>query len=292
MLLYQPSTKDMNMNIIESTVPYNYMTIKLTQSRIDKGLLAIPVSLIDNFPKKRINVMIYFNESQATIGKNFTPYDSSSRECRIGGMRNFYDKNNVKTGDEVVIQFLGKYQYRILTERKFKSLVNKYQIFLDTSKTDRNVEKNIQLISQITNASKEQIVTSEFARLSKSQIERRKYQKERFTRTKENVPPSIRRILADIYKGRCQLTDFGFLMKNGEPYFEIHHIKPDYGHHLKNLIVVCPNIHAQFEYTNIKEYFDDEGWLRRVKFNSQTYIVKQFIDHVQLKFSKEVHLPN
>lgn len=279
------------MNIIESTVPYNYVTIKLTQARIDKRLLAIPVSLIDNFPKKRTDVMIYFDESHVPIEKNFTPYESSSRECRIGGMGDFYDKNNAQAGDELVIQFLGKYQYRILIERRFKSLVNKYQTDLDTSKTERNVEEKIQLLSQITNTTEEQVAASEFVRLSKSQTEPRKYQKERFTRTKENVPPSIRRILADIYKGRCQLTDFGFLMKNGEPYFEIHHIKSNYGHHLKNLIVVCPNIHTQFEYAKVKEYFDEEGWLRRVKFNSQSYSVRQFIDNVQPKFAKEVYIP-
>ncbi|MFQ6008896.1 MAG: HNH endonuclease signature motif containing protein, partial [Candidatus Zixiibacteriota bacterium] len=99
----------------------------------------------------------------------------------------------------------------------------------------------------------------------------------------------IRKIIADIYKGRCQLTDFSFLMKNGEPYFEIHHIRPNYGHHLKNLVVVCPNIHAQFEYANVKEHFDKEDWLRRVEFNSQSYIVRQFIDSVKLKFVKQVH---
>lgn len=280
------------MNIIESAIPYNYVTIKLTQSRINKGLLAIPVSLIDNFPKKKLGVMIYFDESHVPIKKNFTPYGSSSRECRIGGMRDFYDKNKAHHGDEVVINFLGEHRYRILTEHKFKSLVNKYQVELDVSKTDKNVEENIQLISQITNASNAQVATSEFVRLSKSQVEPRKYQKERFTRGKENVPPLIRRILVDIYKGHCQLTDFGFLMKNGEPYFEIHHIRPDYGHHLKNLIVVCPNIHAQFQYANVKEYFDDEGWLRRVRFNSQSFIVKQFIDNARIEFVKEVHIPN
>ena len=99
----------------------------------------------------------------------------------------------------------------------------------------------------------------------------------------------MRRILADIYKGRCQLTDFSFIMKNEEPYFEIHHIRPNYGHHLKNLIVVCLNIHAQFEYAYVREYFDEEGWLRSVELNSQKYRVKQFIDNVQKNFTKKIH---
>jgi len=279
------------MNLIESTVPYNYVTIKMTQSRIRKGLLAIPVSLIDNFPKEKKDVIIYFDESRAPIEKNFTPYDSSSRECRIGGMRDFYHRNNITSGDEIVIQILGEHRYRILPERKFKSLVNKYQSEFDNSTTDGTIDEKIQLLSQITNTSKEQVISSEFIRLSKNPIEsKRGYKKEQYIRTKENMPPAIRRILADIYKGRCQLTDFCFLMKNGEPYFEIHHIKPDYGHHLKNLVVVCPNIHAQFEYANVEEYFDEECWLRKVKFNSQNYPVRQFIDNDRQKFAKEVHI--
>ena len=35
----------------KSELPLNYITVKTTKSRIDKGLLAIPVSLIELFPK-------------------------------------------------------------------------------------------------------------------------------------------------------------------------------------------------------------------------------------------------
>jgi len=41
------------MKTIESKLPFNYKTIRVTQSRINKGLLAIPVSLIDYFPKRK-----------------------------------------------------------------------------------------------------------------------------------------------------------------------------------------------------------------------------------------------
>jgi len=36
--------------IQKSSLNYNYQTIKITKSRIDKGLIAIPRSLLDWFP--------------------------------------------------------------------------------------------------------------------------------------------------------------------------------------------------------------------------------------------------
>ena len=94
------------MKIIESKIPFNYKTIKVTQSRINKGLLAIPVSLIEYFPENKNKVNIAFGDSLKASPKNFTPYHSSSKECRIGGMDKFYDKFQIKNGDELVIQFL------------------------------------------------------------------------------------------------------------------------------------------------------------------------------------------
>jgi len=67
------------MKTIESKIPFSYKTIKTTQSRIDKGLLAIPVSLIDYFPKNKTKVYIAFGSSLKESPKTFTPYTSSSR---------------------------------------------------------------------------------------------------------------------------------------------------------------------------------------------------------------------
>lgn len=109
---------------------------------------------------------------------------------------------------------------------------------------------------------------------------------------KEGVPLSVRKLLTEIYDGKCQITGFGFLMKNGKPYFEIHHIKPELGNHIKNILVISPNIHAQFTYAFVKESFDSDGWLRRVKFNDKTFVVKHIIDEIPKKFEKEVHSEN
>lgn len=278
--------------LIESTIDYDYVTIGLTQSRINKGLLAIPVSLTENFPKKKTKVHVFFDDSGFPVERNFTPYESSSRECRIGGMREFYEKNNMKEGDEIVIQLLDENRYRILSEHKFKLVVNEYQNEFDTSESEQKAEEKIKSLAIITNTAKKTVIASEFLRLSRKAIEPRKYREQRSERGKEIVSHSIRELLADIYEGKCQLTEFTFLMKNGKPHFEIHHIRPEYGHHLKNLLVVSPNVHAQFEYANVEERFDEDGWLRKVKFNEREFTVKQFIDNAKIKFSKAVHLLN
>jgi hypothetical protein len=46
-----------------SEISYNYATIKITQSRIDKGLLAIPIGLAESFPRQNKDVEVYLNDS-------------------------------------------------------------------------------------------------------------------------------------------------------------------------------------------------------------------------------------
>ena len=61
------------MKKIKTDIPFNYITVKTTKSRIDKGLLAIPSSLIHVFPKNNSKIVI-INESGNEEIKNFTAY--------------------------------------------------------------------------------------------------------------------------------------------------------------------------------------------------------------------------
>jgi hypothetical protein len=277
------------MKIIKSKIPFNYKTIKTTQSRIDKGLLAIPVSLLDYFPTNKTNIHIAFGPSLKVSQKNFTPYTSSSRECRIGGMRKFYEDFHIKDGDELVIQILDDKKYRILTETQFEESVKRMEEELDESKDEKEAGYKLKKLSEVTNSDFRETVLNEYFRLSKSEFEKRKYSKPSMGMKKEGVPATIRKILTEIYNGKCQITQFGFFTKNGKPYFEIHHIKSYLGDHLKNLLVVCPNIHALFTYAYVELYFDEEEWLRRVKFNNEEYNVIHIIDKIPNKFEKEIH---
>lgn len=271
----------------KSEVPFNYITIKTTKSRIEKGLLAIPVSLIDIFPKDKNKVSIVDitgNEDQ----KTFTPYNSSSRECRIGGLKNFYKKYSIQDGEELVIQMLDNDKFKIIPEKIFKSKIVTVENEISSSETKKEVDKKLKLLSQMTNSPEEEVVKSKFLRLS-SLKSRHRGVRQASSYVRESIPFFIRKILSEIYKGRCQISNFTFLTKDGTPYFEIHHINPREGHYLKNLLVVSPNVHAQFTNANVEHYFDKEKWLRKVRFNGEEYFVRQAIDFITKEYIKEVH---
>lgn len=276
------------MKKINSQIPFDYITIKTTKSRIDKGLLAIPVSLIDLFPKTSTKIFL-LNEKGGGEVKSFTPYNSSSRECRIGGLKEFYTKNKIKDGDELVIQLLDDDKFKIIPERIFKNQVMNLESKIEKSKDEKETDNFLNQLSQITNKNCKEVLKSEFVRLSNNEISERKSKKITKSRVNEKVSISIKKILLELYEGRCQVSGFTFLMRNGIPYFEIHHIYPSIGNHLKNLLVVSPNVHSQFTYANLEQSFDKEGWLRKVKFNTQSHKVFQIIDSLPNKFEKEIH---
>lgn len=54
----------------KSGINYSYITIKVTQSRIDKGLIAIPVSLTKWFPDHAETIRVYLDDSTILHAKN------------------------------------------------------------------------------------------------------------------------------------------------------------------------------------------------------------------------------
>jgi len=277
------------MEKIKSKIPYNYKTIKITQSRLNKGLLAAPVSLIDYFPKQKGKIYVATGINDRVSEKVFTPYTSSSRECRIGGMRDFYEKFNLKDGDEIVVQILDTNKYRILTEKQFEDMIKGTEKEFDKSESEVVAGSKLEAISKIANTTPKETLWSEYYRLTKMEIAERSQKIVKPREARESAPLSIRKLLTEIYDGKCQITGFGFLMKNGKPYFEIHHIKPELGNHIKNILVISPNIHAQLTYAFVKEFFDNDGWLRQVKFNDKMFVVNHIIDKIPKRFEKEVH---
>jgi len=277
---------------VNSTIEYDYVTIKITQSRIDKGLLSIPVSLIDVFPQKKQKIKIYFSNNNNYSELNFTPYTSSSKECRIGGMKEWFNLYYVTNNEELVIQIIDRdeYVFRLFTEKQYLNTIKLLRDKFDDSFNDITTTESINKLAAISNVTQSEVIENEFYRLSKKKDSNRSFAKVAIKNSKESVPYSIRKILGDTYEGKCQLSNFTFIQKNGKPYFEIHHIKENKGNYLRNLLVVSPNIHAQFTYSRKEEYFDDNGWLRKVNFNNKVYKVNQFIDKIdKKKFIKEVH---
>ncbi len=270
-----------NMQKVKSEIGYGYVTIKITRSRINKGLLAIPVSLLDRFPKEKRKITIFFDDEERPSMKSFSPYNSSSQECRINGLASWFVKNKIQDQDEIVVQFLDENEgiYRLIKENKFIEQIKELENKITSIKQDEDIEKYFEYLALKMNQSKKEVAIVEFLRLNNEIMKKRVYKKSNISLVKENVPASLRKILELIYQGKCQISNFTFIQRNGKPYFEIHHIKPDYGNHFKNLLVVSPNIHAMFTHANCVEYFDNDGWLRKVKFNDEEFNVYQAIDN-------------
>jgi len=280
------------MQKVKSEIGYSYVTIKITRSRINKGLLAIPVSLLDRFPKEKRKITIFFDDEERPSMKSFSPYNSSSQECRINGLASWFVKNKIQNQDEIVIQFLDENEgiYRLIKENKFIEQIKELENKIISIKKDDDLEKCFEDLASKVNQSKKEVAIVEFLRLNNEIMKKRVYKKSNTSLVKENVPTSLRKILELIYQGKCQISNFTFVQRNGKPYFEIHHIKHDYGNHFKNLLVVSPNIHAMFTHANCTEYFDNGGWLRKVKFNGEEFNVYQAIDNfIDKYFTKDVH---
>ncbi len=270
------------------TVPFSYTTIKATKSRIEKGLLAIPTSLLPLFPTTSGHVYLVDEQGQEKR-TSFTAYTSSSKECRIGGMRAFYNKYHVEDGDELVLHTGGDNRYQILPEKLFQRRIEELEAQLDTASSNTDAEAAIAGLAEVTSTEAEEVIKSEFFRLAQREVHERLIRKRHSVNTREKASPLLRKILLSLYGGRCQVSNFSFLMRTGQPYFEVHHINPMQGNHVKNLLVVSPNVHAQFTYARVEHSFDGMGWLRQVEFNGEAYPVFQAIDQIPATFKKEVH---
>jgi len=278
-----------------SVVSYPYKTIKITQSRIDKGLISIPISLAkDWFPKINTSIKVQLGDSNLSQLKNYSSYQSKTREARIGGLAQWFRKNKIVDGDEIVLQLIdkSKHKYRIILEKDFINRTLELRQNFDKSESDNIAFNNITELSNWTEVSTNEIAINEYHRLAnemmandRNVIERQK------TNIKETTPSNIRALLEKILKGHCQLCDFFFLKKDKRPYFEIHHLDPSSGHHPKNILLVCANCHRQFTYANILHYFNENDWLSRIFFNDREYSVKQIdISSIESKSIKKTYI--
>jgi len=275
----------------ESQINYDYATIRITQSRIDKGLIAIPVDLAEWFPVRNDTIEIYLNDSPLSQIKRYSSYNSSTRECRIGGMKEWFQQNSIKQGDEIVIQFVDKERhiYKLIPERNFILKTKELQDSFDNSKSEGEALKNIVTLSKWAQLEKNNVALNEYHRLINMSITSERQYNKRLSRMGESIPANLRILLESIYNGHCQVCDFWFLKRDKKPYFEVHHLDPLKSHHPKNILVVCGNCHNQFEYSQVEQIFDGE-WLVRVSFNETTYPVNQAIRKPIEGFFKELFI--
>lgn len=277
-----------------SPIPYSYATIRLTQSRIDKGLIAIPTPLAKWFPDRSTDIQVYLNDSSVPQSKRYSSYSSSTKEGRIGGVKPWFEANGLRSGDEIVVQLVDKERsiYRLVPERDFVAATQRLQNRFEQAASEREASEGLTGLSKWTNTGEDEVALSEYRRLASATAPMGRQRITRAaSRRRETAPPALRALLGQLYRGHCQVCDFWFLKRDNEPYFEIHHLNASAGHHPKNLLVVCGNCHNQFEHAAIAPEFDDEQWLLRVRFNKTLHQVNQIVLTGEMpSFSKELFI--
>jgi len=275
----------------QSSINYSYFTIRLTRSRIEKGLIAIPKQLSDMFPDENSEITIYSGWSGEPEIKRYSSFRSTTKENRIGGMSRWFTEKGVKAGDEVVVQVLDKerFIYRIIPEKEFITRTRELERELDNAEKEETALQRINDIADWTRTTRKMAALGEFRRIVEQEsLTERQYVRKNSNLSREGVPHHVRALLEEIYQGHCQVCDFTFLKRDGRPYFEIHHINPEYGNHPKNLVLVCANCHRQFEYSDVHHYFNPDRWLTRVSFNGRKFVVKQA--YLQIKYQPVKHV--
>ena len=278
----------------KSALNYNYQTIEVSQSRVDKGLIALPRSLTGWFPNYNTTIRVYLGDSLTPEVKNYTSYTSSTNESRIGGLIDWFNANNISGGDEIVIQLIDqkKHIYRLIAENDFIIKTRQLQDGFDSSENEEQALEGVVQLAKWTELDESRVSLNEYRRLVDTMpAKNREYVDRGAAQTRERTPHNLRVLLGRIYQGHCQVCDFTFLKKDNTPYFEIHHIDPVEGHQPQNLMLVCANCHRQFQFANVDHTFNDEGWLIKVNFNQRFYDINQILLNTKIEdFMKQIHI--
>jgi 5-methylcytosine-specific restriction endonuclease McrA len=220
-----------------------------------------------------------FDDDEDLDELTFQPYDPVVKENRVLGLARWFSTRGVREGDliSVTIEDQGRGLYRIALDRYVLERQElKARGGLEAAGTDSEAERQLTLLSQLTRRRPRAVAKEELLRMaSMSTPESRPTVLPPEAERRSVVPSGIRVLLRELHDGRCQLCSFTFEKRNREPYFEVHHLDPSIGHHPMNLLVVCPNCHAQFEHAAVTDLRWAHGWLVGVTINGKHLTVRQ-----------------
>jgi len=262
-------------------------TIRASASRLDKGLLAVPQKFKDWFPAEKGHIEVVFDDEDASKTLTFHPYDASTKEARIFGLRNWYSKRDVHQGDliSVVLEDRSRRLYRIVLERYIRERQeSQARQRLRDANTDSEAEQQLAILWRVTRRRPREVALEELSRIAQqSARQSRPTVVPAVAERREVVPAGTRVLLRELHEGKCQICSFTFEKRNGEPYFEIHHLDPKVGHHPTNLLVVCPNCHAQLEHATVGDLKWTGPWVVGLSINGKRLSVRQPLAHDSIR---------
>jgi rubredoxin len=262
-------------------------TIYVSASRLEKGLLAIPQKFKAWFPSEKGQIQVVLDDGEKAQPLTFHPYDPTVKESRIFGLGRWFSKRNVREGDliSITLEDQDRRLYRIALDRFVREREEqKARQRLRVARTDSEAEQELGTLSRLTRKRPRELAQEELLRIAKLSLRQpRPRVLPGAAERHEGVPSGIRVLLREMHDGMCQLCSFTFEKRNGEPYFEIHHLDPEVGHHPTNLLVVCPNCHAQFEHATVTDFKWAGNWLVGVMINGKRVAVRQPLAHDSIR---------
>ena len=253
-------------------------TIYATDSRLSKGLLAIPRKFSEEFPSTKGKVLVVFDDGTKVEPKIYVPYDPKIKECRLFGLSRWFSRRAVVAGDAITITIEDPKNrvYRLALNRfvEERRAVEARRL-LYTATSDDIAVTQLRTLAESRRRKPQDIALEEIALLAQRPVAKRKRAMMLHRGRAEAVPPPLRALLEAIHSGKCQICGFTFQKRDGRPYFEIHHIEPDQGHHPMNMLVICPNCHAQLENATVSDMERTMGWVVSLRINGKRFRVRQ-----------------
>lgn len=254
-------------------------TIRASASRLAKGLLALPQKFKDKFPSEKGQIQVVFDDEERAKALTFHPYDPTVKESRIFGLGRWFSQRGVREGDliSITLENPDRRVYRIGLDRFVREREEqRARQKLHAARTVSDATQELNTLSRLTRKRGRELAQEELLRIAQRSVRQpRPRIVPRAGERHEGVPWGTRVLLRELHDGRCQLCSFTFEKRNGEPYFEIHHLDPEVGHHPSNLLVVCPNCHAQLEHAIITDFEWADTWLVGLTINAKRVAVRQ-----------------
>ena len=253
-------------------------TIYATKSRLAKGLLAIPRRFSGEFPATKEKILVVFDDGSHVEPKIYLPYDPKTKESRVFGLSRWFSRRRIVAGDAITISVEDPVKgiYRIALDRfigQRRATEARRQLY--TTNSSEVAGEQLRKLAEAKKEKVQQIAFQEIVLLSQRPVLKRKRAMILQRGRAEAVPPVLRALLEAIHQGRCQICSFTFKKRDGTSYFEIHHLEGDKGHHPTNVLVICPNCHAQLENAVVTEMERVMGWLVALKINGRRFRVRQ-----------------
>jgi hypothetical protein len=210
-------------------------TIRTSASRLEKGLLAVPQRFRELFPTEKCPIRVLFDDEESAKELTYHPFDPVVKENRIFGLAYWYSKRGVREGDliSITVEDPGARLYRIALDRYLREREEqKAREQLEGAPTDSEASQELNKLSRLTRKRPRELAQDELLRMAQESVRRPRPRVHPVaTERHEGVPSGVRILLRELHDGRCQLCSFTFRKRNGEPYFEIHHLDPNIGHH-------------------------------------------------------------